>query len=344
MKRTVWLDMLRIMACFAIILIHISVHFYYSQHEDVHLAGIIWDSIVRWGVPIFIMISGTLFLNPEKQINFNSLYNKYIYRLFIALVFWNTIYQGIFECIVPCIINKEPFITYIPKLFELHFHMWFMPMMIGIYIVIPLLKAIVNHKLEKYFILLWLTYHFLHTITTLNIPHRELAFSILDSFQINMIVGYSGYFMFGYYLSKQNINKNLFIIAICTLFISIILTIIGTFYYNDERLWNGIPFNIIMLSLSVFVCGKYLFSTYTTNKQANKKTNILSLITPNIFGIYLIHAFFLHLLWFIWNDMQIVENFILTLVYIPILTFIVFIVSLFTIKMMRKIPIFRKLC
>lgn len=344
MKRTVWLDMLRIMACFAIIMIHISVHFYYSQQENVHLAGIIWDSIVRWGVPVFIMISGTLFLNPEKHIDLKLLYRKYISRLFITLVIWNIFYQGFFDCILPCLINHESFITCIPKLFELHFHMWFLPMMIGIYIIIPLLKAIVDHKLEGYFLLLWLIYHFLHTLTTLNIPHSELAYGILDSFKMNMIVGYSGYFMFGYYLSKQNINKNLFIIAICTLFISIILTIIGTFYYNDERLWNGIPFNIIMLSLSVFVCGKYLFSTYTTNKQANKKTNILSIITPNIFGVYLIHALYLHILWLIWNHLQLEENFISSLFYIPILTIIIFIVSLCTTMIIRKIPLLRKIC
>lgn len=41
--------------------------------------------IVRWAVPCFIMMSGTLLLDPERKIDTNKV-NRYIIRMLIVLV------------------------------------------------------------------------------------------------------------------------------------------------------------------------------------------------------------------------------------------------------------------
>lgn len=53
-----------------------------------------YDSLVRFGVPVFVMISGALFLKPDKDIPVKKLYSKYIFRIVIAFVFWSFIYAA----------------------------------------------------------------------------------------------------------------------------------------------------------------------------------------------------------------------------------------------------------
>ena len=49
-----------------------------------------YDSIVRWAVPVFTMISGALFLS--KDIPVRKIYSKYIFRIFTAFLFWSLLY------------------------------------------------------------------------------------------------------------------------------------------------------------------------------------------------------------------------------------------------------------
>ena len=70
MKRKVYCDYLRLVATFAVVFIHVAA----SNWSNVDVNGMQWqvfniyDSLVRWGVPIFVMISGALFLNRDVPI------------------------------------------------------------------------------------------------------------------------------------------------------------------------------------------------------------------------------------------------------------------------------------
>lgn len=87
--RTIYLDMLRLVACLGVIHIHVSD----DEFDNAFLSynwyiSIVNESIVHWAVPIFIMISGALFLNPNKEISIKIMWRKYIPRLFKLYIFW----------------------------------------------------------------------------------------------------------------------------------------------------------------------------------------------------------------------------------------------------------------
>ncbi len=92
MERKIYCDYLRLLATFAVIILHVSASNWYSANVN----SIEWqsfnfyDSIVRWCVPIFVMISGSLFLN--KDISLKTIYNKYIPRMIIAFFTWSIFY------------------------------------------------------------------------------------------------------------------------------------------------------------------------------------------------------------------------------------------------------------
>ena len=64
MERKTYCDYLRVAATFAVVVLHVAA----SKWSAADVNGATWkafnfyNSAVRWGVPIFIMISGSLFL------------------------------------------------------------------------------------------------------------------------------------------------------------------------------------------------------------------------------------------------------------------------------------------
>ena len=67
-QRIIAFDVMRIVAIFAVIWLHFS-----SQRFNLSFPSTEWeirnvyDSMVRWGVPVFVMILGALFLDPNKS-------------------------------------------------------------------------------------------------------------------------------------------------------------------------------------------------------------------------------------------------------------------------------------
>ena len=70
-------DGLRILAAFAVVVLHTVAPLFLDLYQsyDWNVANV-YESLVRWSVPVFFMISGALFLNKRKGLNIGQLYNK----------------------------------------------------------------------------------------------------------------------------------------------------------------------------------------------------------------------------------------------------------------------------
>ena len=104
----IYADLLRIIATFAVIVLHVSA----SKWYDTPVKDFNWqiynlyDSLVRWAVPIFVMLSGMFFLNPEKFIPTSNIIKKYIFRILLAIIVWGLFYQA-YEIIGKFIFKNE---------------------------------------------------------------------------------------------------------------------------------------------------------------------------------------------------------------------------------------------
>ena len=91
-ERTIYFDYLRVFATFSVIILHIAS----SNWSLIDVNGFDWfvfnfiDSIVRWGVPVFVMISGALFL--DRDIPIRKIYSKYVFRMIVSYIVWSIIY------------------------------------------------------------------------------------------------------------------------------------------------------------------------------------------------------------------------------------------------------------
>ncbi|NLV90708.1 MAG: acyltransferase family protein, partial [Tenericutes bacterium] len=64
MKRKLYMDVIRIVAIFAVVLLHVAAdNFYVFKYTSFEWQVLnVYDSLVRFCVPLFFMISGVLFL------------------------------------------------------------------------------------------------------------------------------------------------------------------------------------------------------------------------------------------------------------------------------------------
>ena len=70
-----YIDVLRIVACFSVIMLHTSAQAWYSlpvESGGFQIANS-YDALFRFGVPVFVMISGALFLAPERKVEMRKL-------------------------------------------------------------------------------------------------------------------------------------------------------------------------------------------------------------------------------------------------------------------------------
>ena len=88
-ERAVHYDLLRILACCSVVLLHTSA----QNWDSVSVDSVAWqifnlgNSLARWAVPAFLMISGALFLDPARPLDVKKLWRVRILRICTAFLF-----------------------------------------------------------------------------------------------------------------------------------------------------------------------------------------------------------------------------------------------------------------
>ena len=151
-NRIVYMDVLRVIACFSVIMIHSSAQYVVKDIGSFNFwVGNIFDGLARIGVPLFIMISGALMLDKNYQFSTQKII-KHIIRMIVFFVFWSVLYCFIFNIVGSKIIKHESIdiIKIIGSLIKGHYHLWFVYLIIGLYLIVPLLRLWVNDTNKKY--------------------------------------------------------------------------------------------------------------------------------------------------------------------------------------------------
>ena len=96
-KHFYYLDVLRAVACLAVILVHASMTYAEREVGSVNFwIGNLCDSLVRFGVPIFVMISGALMLD-DAYVSTREKTWRHIKKMLLFFLFWSTAYCLVFE-------------------------------------------------------------------------------------------------------------------------------------------------------------------------------------------------------------------------------------------------------
>ncbi|MCD8363865.1 MAG: acyltransferase [Lachnospiraceae bacterium] len=140
-ERRADLDMIRVIACFLVVLLHVAS--YGMEVKDPTTADwMIRDvvvSLARCAAPLFFMLSGVLFM--EREISIGQLYRKYIARIAAAWLLWSAFY-AVIDVIAYLGSGDDPLGYFLEKLLSGHYHLWFLPSLLVAYMFLPLLQKL----------------------------------------------------------------------------------------------------------------------------------------------------------------------------------------------------------
>ncbi|MCC8145647.1 MAG: acyltransferase family protein [Bacteroidales bacterium] len=160
-----WIDLLRVMACFLVVVSHCCDPFVgqFDSDRGAFLTGTLIGSAVRCCVPLFVMMIGVLLLPVTMDIR--SFYKKRIGRIITPLVFWSIVLPVLFFIYVNYVVTTaNPSIVYedhtltatLKKLYTFLFNfnfdttvMWYLYMLIGLYLVMPVISVWLKQASKK---------------------------------------------------------------------------------------------------------------------------------------------------------------------------------------------------
>lgn len=337
-SRIIYFDNLRIMATFAVIILHASAPILYklgSVADVTWWTGNTYDSLMRWCVPVFFMISGALLLKPGQVESPATFLKKRASKVAIPFIAWSIFYL-IVQLNREEIVN-DPF-TIIHTFFagKIYYHLWFLYIIIGLYLMVPMLKvyfSAASRRNIEYYLLLWL-------IVTSGFSLLEKFGGIIIYTNVQMATGYIGYFLIGYYLHHYELHKLIRIFIYLLAIVASIVIIKGTYIMTiiSDGVFNGYFYHylnlpVVVLSIAVFIFFKHV-------KFDLSKFTFFSLINRASLGIYLLHPYiFLILL----ENYDIHGHTIRAWAGIPLLAAFNLVVCLIIVTILQKIPLVKKI-
>ena len=213
-ERNWGLDLLRILAAFTVVMLHVSPQAYL----DVEIASAPWNvmnaitGLCCWNVSAFFMLSGAFLLAPQKAMSTRTLYRKNIARLAAAFVFWSAVYA-----LTYCLLRGKGKWTFLNELLRGHYHMWFVFTLISLYAVVPLLRKITESKeATEYFLLIGFLFTYLigralNFALLFDWPHKDVLQSLQSACaQLNPYRGLTALYAFvlGHYLMAYPLPKS----------------------------------------------------------------------------------------------------------------------------------------
>ncbi len=344
-ERLVHFDLLRILACFSVVMLHSAAQFWYGLPVTSSDWLVInsYDAVVRFGVPIFVMISGALFLNNDKEINLKKLYTHNILRLVVLYIVWSILY-ALLDCRANwSVIHIGDILR---EIFASQYHFWYLPMSVGLYMLVPILKkwlSVASKKDVEYFLGLFLIFQ-IGQITLESIKTTEALEFVWGMVDIQMVCSYIGYFVLGYYIVHYGIDKKLH----KWLYLGGVLGAVANIVLgNYLALKAGTPVGTVYDSFGAFtfliVVALFVLFHEKVQRRSFKGSSgkIIREISAGTVGIYLMHVGVMEIL----RGYGIHSMMVTPIVGVPLFAVICFVLCFVVAAILRRIPVVgRYLC
>lgn len=302
-NRIIYIDLLRVLSIVAVVILHITADVLTRTND--FTSGSWWinnllNSIARFAVPVFFMISGAMILRT-KITSYREFYLKRVLPLVIPLVSWSFIYALYNQyMILKSNLSVFEFLKvfgYNLLLDRNYVHLWFLYAIIAVYMTVPLVSKLVRSVEEKdirYYLILWFTVSIGYRFVTDTILQLTGEYFYTPLLTIPFFTGYLGYFVLGYYLYNYEIPLKARNLIFNLGIISFFLTPIATYFVSlqdgvlDEMFYGNYSITTFFMAIGMFL----YFKEKETQLQASinyKVKKMIGSVSKASFSIYLIH-------------------------------------------------------
>jgi surface polysaccharide O-acyltransferase-like enzyme len=289
------------------------------------------------GVPLFVILSGVLLLDPAKaDESLTTFFKKRFARIGIPLVFWTIAYFAWANQIhgTQLTVNN----IFAGLLSGSYPHLWFLYLLIGLYSITPVLRVVVkylNRQKFTYFLTVWF-------IGTVLVPFMRI---FLPSVGYNPVMfvftGWTGFFVLGVYLLKNKTQPwTIWLCLITGLAVAVIGDGIVPLYMGAQAtgfFHDYLSFNVIIASAALFL----LLASVPASKIQTGNSIVNRLVCwmgKNTLGIYLVHVMVLETIEYGYLGVQLNMNLVSPIVEVPLLVAVTLAVTSLIVYALNKVP------
>lgn len=288
-----YLTHLRAVACFAIVVLHT---FYaalaYAPDAASQTIALTVRNLMLWAVPCFVMVTGTLMLDPARKVTYRRLFGRYILRMVAMLVIFSLLFalsDGLFgnAPLTPSVL--------LDGLKQVVFgggwaHMWYLYLMIALYLLLPFYRkvaAALSRTDARYLIGVYLVFLSL-------VPFFETMVERDTAFYICVYSVYPLYLFLGDAIARKLVELPRWVYAILAITATVLMGLLTVLSIRGgwERLSGQLTsyaFPLIVLQAT----GIYGIAATGTRSLPKWLDVVLRQIDGCSFGIYLVHMLFL---------------------------------------------------
>ncbi|HRL21268.1 MAG TPA: acyltransferase family protein [Alcaligenes sp.] len=291
-----WINNTRIVAIFAVVWLHIAA--YAVLNAELGSAdwwsGNVYDAATRWCVPVFVMVSGALLLEPRPAESMSRFYRKRAARILLPLLFWTAFYL-LWTAYkqhwwTP---QAEPY-PYLERLLQgrPYFHLWFLYMIVFLYLFTPFLRRLVQACRLRHLAALTAAAFALAALSTLS--STELKTNSTPFF--TWFLSYLPYFLLGYLVRKAPLTVPRRI-SLAVLAASIAATAWGCYALATRHNLQTGAYFYDYLSITVIPMSVALILLLRDWHQALISPLVSRHLSELTLGVYLIHPWLIDLMY-----------------------------------------------
>lgn len=290
-SRILYFDLLKAVAIFCMIMLHVTAEGIkgFDLGSDLWCNSVWVNACTRWCVPVFVMISGALALNPQKETSLKKLWGKSILRLLVAFFFWSLMYC-LYRQVIGGFEDPKSFVVFFLKG---EHHMWFISMILVLYALTPALKLIAaNRKVLIYTIAISLVLMVINGYENSFLNWGNVASAITSN--ISLDLGYIGYYLLGYLLASTKIKPSVTGVLVGAGVLGLLITGFGTLYLTGQNdkltmMSNNLSLNVLLMAVGVFAAGKAL-GTALEGKLPTWCEKLITFLGNLSLGAYMVHV------------------------------------------------------
>ncbi len=346
--------LIRALAMFLVVLLHASNEA--LEASSVPAAdwwtAVVYKSLALACVPLFVMLSGALLLQPAKLNEpIRVFLKKRLSRLGLAFAFWSAVYLawGFFISGLPVTLSNVGQGIVLDLFTGAYYQFWFIYLIVGLYLITPILRVVIangDRRIVRYLILLWF-------VGVAIVPLTQLASGDTLNSGVFLLGGFIGYFVLGTYLLKIKLRSA---ILYGLLIVSAASTIIGMWLMNYKWLMNYplnateqnnfvfgyLTVNVIIGSVALFLI-LLKFRTDWPGTNHVTASRFVQAISKNTLPIFLFHVIILESFERGFFGFKLSFTTLNPIVEIPLIAALTFFITLGLVLLMRKVPVLKKL-
>ncbi len=310
-KRDWSVDVLRCVSCFMVCGLH-SFIFSMRYGIETQVGPSPWtDYFVHrmlFASPtvLFVMVSGIFFLSPDRNVTAKKIWKKNVIKMACAYMFWSAIYAAYRIWMM----DPAPELTgqFLLKQWLIEpYHMWYIPMIIGLYILAPVLRPITasgDTKLFRYIVMLFIGGLILSTIynwPAVTAVEDSNIITAIDKTPMAAICQYPFWMMFGWiaytYRPTKGFRYLIYGLGIAAFLIGIWCNLYNWIHFENLNVIATTQKFSILTFLKNVALFYFIVNGLREHQFSKAGRKLLGKLSESTLIIYLVHMMFIYLMY-----------------------------------------------